>query len=85
MGFRDLELFNLAMLGKHGWRLMINHDSLCARVLKGRYFPNSSFLQASVPHRASAAWKAIVAGRDALQLGLLKRIGDGSTVSVMNE
>ena len=34
MGFRDLRNFNLAMLGKQGWRLMDKPDSLCARVLK---------------------------------------------------
>nr|XP_051230109.1 uncharacterized protein LOC127348034 [Lolium perenne] len=34
MGFRDLELYNVALLGKHGWRLMTNPSSLCARVLK---------------------------------------------------
>lgn len=39
MGFRDLHLFNKAMLGKQGWRLMTRPDSLCARVLKGRYYP----------------------------------------------
>ena len=38
MGFRDLRNFNLAMLGKQGWRLMDKPDSLCARVLKGRYY-----------------------------------------------
>ncbi|CAD6223899.1 unnamed protein product [Miscanthus lutarioriparius] len=36
MGFRDLRSFNLAMLGKQGWRLITRPDSLCARVLKGR-------------------------------------------------
>jgi hypothetical protein len=44
MGFRDLESFNLALLGKHGWRLLTSPDSLCYRVLKGRYFPNSDFI-----------------------------------------
>ncbi|XP_037410398.1 uncharacterized protein LOC119273289 [Triticum dicoccoides] len=34
MGFRDPHLFNLAMLGKHGWRFITNSNSLCARVLK---------------------------------------------------
>lgn len=41
MGFRDLHLFNLALLGKHVWRFMKNPNSLCARVMKGRYSPAS--------------------------------------------
>jgi hypothetical protein len=82
MGFRDLELFNLAMLGKHGWRLMTNPESLCGHVLKGRYFPNNDFLHATIPKQSFATWREIVARREALQLGLIKRIGDGASVSV---
>jgi ribonuclease HI len=85
MGFRDLELFNLALLGKHGWRLMMNPDTLCARVLKGRYYPDSDFLHATVPRNSSATWRGIVAGREALQQGLIKRIGDGVSVSVWRD
>ena len=29
MGFWDLHIFNLAMLGKYGWRFMTNPESLC--------------------------------------------------------
>jgi hypothetical protein len=85
MGFRELELFNLALLGKHGWRFLNNPDTLCSRVLKGRYYPQTDFLHATVPNKSSATWRAIVAGRDALQLGLIKRIGDGaSTFGMIN-
>ena len=85
MGFRDLEMFNTALLGKHGWRLMTNPDSLCARVLKGRYYPTCDFMQAAAPRFSSSTWRAIIAGRDALQIGLLKRIGDGTTISIWND
>jgi len=44
LGFRDIKNFNLAMLGKQGWRLMTNPDSLCARVLKGKYYPQGDFM-----------------------------------------
>jgi hypothetical protein len=85
MGFRDLHLFNLALLGKHGLCFITNMTSLCARVLKGRYFPDCNFLEASVLKSASATWKTIVAGREALQTGLIKRVGDGSTISIWED
>ena len=85
MGFCDLKQFNLALLGKHGWRLMTEPNSLCARVLKGRYFHNSGFMQATVPKSASATWWAIIAGYDALNVGVVKRVGDGSSILVLDD
>ena len=82
MRFRDLECFNIALLGKHGWRMMTNPESLCSRVLKGCYFPNSDFMSASVPRNASTTWKGIMAGRKALEAGLLCRICDGTSVKI---
>jgi hypothetical protein len=52
----------------------MNPDTLCAKVLKGRYFPDSDFLHATVPKNSSATWRAIVAGREALQQGLVMMI-----------
>jgi hypothetical protein len=46
MGFRDIKHFNIVMLGKQGWRLMTSPDTLCSRVLKGKYFPNGDFVTA---------------------------------------
>lgn len=44
-GFKDLRNFNPAMLRKQGWRLMEKPDSLCAHVLKGRYYHEGGFLK----------------------------------------
>jgi len=41
-------LFNLAMLAKQVWRLLTNPDSLCARVLRARYYPNGELLKAKM-------------------------------------
>ena len=59
--------------------------SLCARVLKGRYFPEMDFMHAALPKSASATWKAIIAGREALRTGLISRVGDGTTIDVWND
>lgn len=81
MGFRDLHVFNLALLGKHGWRFMTNSTSLCARVMKGRYFPDTDFLHASAPKAASTTWRAIISGREALLAGIVQRVGDGTSIN----
>lgn len=85
MGFKDLQLFNIALLGKHGWRLMMNPNSLCSRVLKARYFPSSDFMSATAPKSSSAIWRAIIAGKEALSTGLLKRVGSGTSVSIWED
>jgi hypothetical protein len=85
MGFRDLPLFNKAMLGKQGWRLMTRPDSLCAWLLKGRYFHGSDFLAATRKKHASQTWRAILAGREVLQKGLIRRAGNGQTTNIWRD
>lgn len=56
----------------------------CARVKKGRYFPDGEFMDATTLQSSSSIWRSVVAGRDALQTGLIKWVGDGSTLSIWN-
>ncbi|GJN11871.1 hypothetical protein PR202_ga30105 [Eleusine coracana subsp. coracana] len=75
MGFRDLRSTDAAILGKQGWRLMTRPDSLCARVLTGRYYHDGDFMSCRRKKRASQTWRSILAGRDVLTMGLIKRRG----------
>lgn len=77
LGFRDFSLFNQAMLGKQGWRLIMQPGSLCARVLKGKYYPSSDFLSTTKKRRSSVTWRSIPHGRDVLKRGLINRVGPG--------
>lgn len=85
MGFRDLSSFNKAMLGKQGWRLMTRPESLCAKVLKGRYYPDGDFLSCTGKKRSSPTWHAIMAGREVLTKGIIRRIGNGMSTNIWSD
>ncbi|KAM0824602.1 hypothetical protein ACQ4PT_070100 [Festuca glaucescens] len=85
MGFRDMQAFNVALLGKQAWRITMKPDSLCSQVLRTRYLHNQELMAASAPRAASRTWKAILAGREALKLGLIKRVGSGQSISIWED
>lgn len=63
LGFRCLHDFNVAQLGKQAWRLLLHPQSLVAQVLKARYYPHCSFLEAQVGHNPSFTWRSILASQ----------------------
>jgi hypothetical protein len=82
MGFRDMQVFNAALLGKHAWRILMKPNSLCSQVLRTRYLHNQELMTANAPRAASKTWHAILVGREALKLGLIKRVGSGQSISI---
>jgi hypothetical protein len=57
----------------------------CARVLKGRYFPNTDFWHAPKPRSSSYMWRSILHGRDLLVEGVRWGIVDGKTVNILSD
>ena len=62
MGYRDLHLFNLAMLARQGWRLIMEPKSLCAQVLRAKYYPEGDPLLVEKKPGISYLWRSILQG-----------------------
>ncbi|KAK9911294.1 hypothetical protein M0R45_035213 [Rubus argutus] len=82
LGFREIVGFNQALLAKQAWRLLMYPNSLVGRMLKAKYYPRENFLQAGLGAAPSFLWRSVLWGRDLLQVGLRKRIGNGNHTSV---
>jgi hypothetical protein len=64
LGFRDLIMFNKALLAKQCWRLIQNPDSLISQIIKAKYYPNSSFLDSDLGKRPSFIWRSFMAAKE---------------------
>ena len=80
LGFRDLEVFNKALLSKQLWRLMQALDSLAAKILKAKYYPSSSILEANLGNRPSYLWRSFMIAKPVLNNGLQWRVGNGNNI-----
>ncbi|KAK3218995.1 hypothetical protein Dsin_012965 [Dipteronia sinensis] len=85
LGFRGLFVFNQALLAKQGLRLEKNLDSLAARVLKGSYYPTSTFMKADEYVSGSMMWKTLCWGCALLDKGSRMRVGPGSSILIFQD
>lgn len=85
LGYRDLHLFNLAMLARQCWRLIQNPESLTARLLKAKYWPDGNLWAAVEGPGISYTWRSLVRGLRAMEKGIIWRIGDGSSVRIWDD
>lgn len=85
MGFRDLHGFNLALLGKQCWNLVKYPDTLVTRVLKARYYPSCSLLQAGRTGGCSFTWSGIWEAKENMKDGIRWVVGDGRSINIFND
>ncbi|KAL6134629.1 hypothetical protein ACLB2K_066858 [Fragaria x ananassa] len=84
MSFRNLEHFNMSLLAKQCWRIIQESESLWIKVLKGLYFPNSSFFDAKKGYRASWAWSSLLEAHDLFVEGLWQ-VNNGIGINIWKD
>ena len=85
LGFRDVQCFNNALLAKQVWRMLTNPNLLVSKVVKRRYFPKSSILDARVKNGALWIWQSLHSSIEMLKSGLRKQVGDGTTIAIWKD
>ncbi|GAA0143828.1 hypothetical protein LIER_04421 [Lithospermum erythrorhizon] len=80
LGSKDLECMKLALLGKKG-----RQASLLFKVLKGRYFKRTFFLNAKIGSNPSFGWRSLLEGCKVLTRGVRWRVGDGNSIDVWKD
>ena len=82
LGFRHLESFNDAMLAKQVWRLLQAPESLVYRMLKSKYFPDSSILKADLGVNPSFTWRSLHGVMWVIEMGSRWIVGNGERIKV---
>jgi hypothetical protein len=85
LGFKDIHIFNLSMLARQGWRLLQAPESLCARVLRAKYFIDGDLLRAKPVPGMNYVWRSILKGLEVLKLGVIWRVGDGDNIKIWSD
>ncbi|KAL1198927.1 putative mitochondrial protein [Cardamine amara subsp. amara] len=80
--FRDLKCFNQALLAKQAWRLIQEPECLFAQVMRNIYYQGDEFTDAELGNSPFFGWRSIMFGKELLQQGLSKQIGNGESFLV---
>jgi hypothetical protein len=73
------------MLAKQCWRLWDRPESLCAKILKAKYYANTSVLEAKPKRGMLYSWRSILRGLEVMKLGMIWRVGDGRNLKIWTD
>ncbi|XP_042952134.1 uncharacterized protein LOC122289223 [Carya illinoinensis] len=85
LGFKNLQMFNMALLAKQGWRIMTQESSLLHRIFKARYFATSSFKDSKLGGAPSFVWRGIWEAKTNLLKGCRWRVGNGLSINIWTD
>jgi hypothetical protein len=84
MSFRDITCFNQALLAKQVWRLWKSSDNLVAKIIKAKYYPDCSTLDAPLGKKHSFAW-SIQGTCSLVREGLIWKVGNGEKFHIWKD
>lgn len=82
LGFRDMGVFNEALLGRQAWRLISQPNCLLSRVMCNKYYPNGEFLNSSLGLTGSFSWRGLWGAKSLVKDGLIWRVGNGRKIRI---
>jgi hypothetical protein len=85
LGFKDMRLFNQALLAHQAWRLIQYPNSLCAQILKAKYYPRGDLIDTVFPTEASPTWRSIQHGLELLKQGIIWRVRSGNKIQIWRD
>jgi hypothetical protein len=85
LGFRDLTIFNQALLTKQIWRLLQNPTSLITLIYQAKYFPTGSIMEAALGRNPSYAWRSMRSARSMVLKGLVWHIANRCDIRIWGD
>lgn len=78
LGIPQLQHMNLSFIAKLGWKIVNDKESLCVKVISGKYMKGSNSLSNIwSKQRASNVWQGIVTSLPIWEIRVRKSIGNG--------
>ncbi|XP_060968554.1 uncharacterized protein LOC133036092 [Cannabis sativa] len=84
LGFRRAKDMNMCYMAKLAWLLARDGGELWVRMIKSKYFPNSSFFDASLSGSASIVARSIWSAKQLVVANSAWRVGSESDVNLWN-
>ncbi|TYG90098.1 hypothetical protein ES288_A12G155000v1 [Gossypium darwinii] len=85
LGFRDLRQFNMALLGRQVWRLIICKETLYYKVLSAKYFPDGDVFNPRSMDKPSFMWQSIAKAASILHAGFGWNVGNGRNIKIWHD
>ena len=83
VGFKDLVVFNDAVLGRQVRRLLHYKNSLLSCVMNAKYYPHhDDNFKARLRFSNGYSWRSIRSAKSLVKEGVIWRVGDGKYIDL---